>query len=79
MAADLNYLSGEHPLPSERTAAPDKMFGDLANGSVAVCSGYPGQKFPREPGASTDPRSKVHSTAFSRSGRRDAAEGESSV
>ena len=49
MAADLNYLSSEHPLHSERTTASGKMFGDFANGSVAVYSGYPGQEFLRKP------------------------------
>ena len=64
MAADLNYLSSEHPLHSERTTASGKMLAISLTGALPFIPDIPARNFCGSRGFSTDPWSKVHSKAL---------------
>src|ERR1700687_801321 len=64
MAADLNYLSSEHPLHSERTTASGKMLAISLTGALPFIPDIPARNFCASRGFSTDPWSKVHSKAL---------------
>ena len=64
MAADLNYLSSEHPLHSERTTASGKMLAISLTGALPFIPDIPARNFCASRGFSTNPWSKVLSKAL---------------